>query len=48
MAQYFFNPRSTYVTNTGQVASLGRLAFYESGTQTPQSSLCTRWCDPYC
>ena len=34
MAQYFFNPRSTYVTNTGQVASLGRLAFYESGTQT--------------
>ena len=34
MAQYFFNPRSTYVTNAGQVASLGRLAFYESGTQT--------------
>ena len=37
MAQYFFNPRSTYVTNTGQVASLGRLAFYESGTQTPKA-----------
>lgn len=32
--QYFFNPRSTYFTNTGRPASLGRLAFYESGTQT--------------
>ena len=34
MSQYFFNPKSQYIRNNGEVNSLGRLAFYESGTQT--------------
>ena len=32
--QYFFNPRSQYIATNGRPASLGRLSFYESGTQT--------------
>jgi len=34
MSQYFYNPKTQYITNAGLVASFGRLAFYESGTQT--------------